>query len=250
MIRNSHQIANVIVMGNWGVGKSQFIEELSNMISQERGIRNIFFDSDRYYFEDAVRKDTAGKAPEPDGSIIGLHSVLVEDGPRGRMIFRALDGTIFNEAHREMLYGLSQCTPGVIRTVEYATGPNNSFQQGEELDQSGRFVVKHLVEGKVILQTFVIELEAPFAVRKKRNTTREDPVDAIAFELYGKPGGKITNEDAALLGENFLHVKNHSVPLERSARRVFQEYLQSRLLRDEREQTIEGDNLHRGTPER
>src|SRR3989344_6232732 len=59
MIRNSHQIANVIVMGNWGVGKSQFIEELSNMISQERGIRNIFFDSDRYYFEDAVRKDTA-----------------------------------------------------------------------------------------------------------------------------------------------------------------------------------------------
>jgi hypothetical protein len=232
--------SNIIVIGNWGAGKTRFFGALTPLIAGEKGIKSIHFDSDRFAFEDAVRSDTDGFSREPDGSIIGPHSILVKDGSKGHMDFRALDGLIFNEAHRRMLSQLARHEPGVLRLVEYASGPSTSFQQGELLDQSGHFVVKTLIESGAIRNTFVIELEAPFELRKIRNKTREDPVDPIAFELYGQPGGDMTMDDSAALGEHFLHVQNRTPGIETLVSRVFYEHLKHRLLLDGHVPSIEG----------
>jgi hypothetical protein len=233
--------STILVIGNWGVGKTRFLSLISPMVAKETGIKQILFDSDRFYFEDAVRRDTAGKTPEADGSFVGPHSVMVADGPKGQMLFRALDGSIFNEAHRRMLASLKDQKAGVIRLVEYATGPSTAFGQGELLDQSAHFVAENLIASGAVPTTLVVELSAPFDIRKRRNAIREDKVDEKAFELYGQPGGGMTEEDASRLGLHFIHVENHTTGLETLVARVFYEHIQPNLLCEGQSSTLRRD---------
>ncbi len=238
-MRDQLRFSNIIVLGNWGVGKTQFIAHLSSMLGQEAGIRRTNVISDRHYFEEAVRADVQGRRPESDGSIRGAHSIMVKDGPRGQMVFRALDGLIFNEAHRQMLASLRQTEPGVVCLVEYATGPNAKFEEGELLDQSAHFVAEQLITSGALINTLVVELRAPFDLRERRNAVRADRVDEAAFQLYGQPGGNMTDEDAQRLGGHFLGIDNHIHGLESLAMTVFGEHIQTRLLHEGEASTLQ-----------
>ena len=216
-------IQHVIVIGNFGVGKTEFIKLLAPRILAESGIHAVVQSSDRLYFEQAVRRDTQGKPIQSDGSVRGAHSVMVKDGVSGHMSFFPLDGSIFNEAHKRMIRDIAgRTSAGTINLVEYATGPNGSFTTGEALDQSARFLVDALDAHHLIDRTLVIELSASFDLRKHRNNTRKDTVEPRAFELYGQPGGNMTDPDADRLGNLFIHLQNEKgVVLDQIVSEVF-----------------------------
>lgn len=236
-------ISNIVTIGNWGVGKSGFLSALTPLIQNEKGIKKVVFDSDRYHFEDVVRADTRGGERLSDGSILGSHSIMVQDGPRGSMRFRVLDGSIFNNEHRKMLQDLVRRESGVVRLIEYATGPTSSFQEGEKLDQSGRFAIKQLITSGAIHSTLLIELGAPYDLRERRNRIRKDRVDEKAFELYGQPGGEVEHDDAIRLGNHFLRAENHVDGIDQLAERIFKIRIQPYLLRDDVITSQEGQSL-------
>ncbi len=213
----NNSMRNIIVMGNWGAGKTTFCGQLQGLLSSELGIQRVVYDSDRFWFEDAVRSDTRGE-----------HSMLVADGPRGHMIFRALDGSMFNQAHRQMIAQLADTEPRVMTVVEYATGQNGKFQEGELLDQSARFLVEHLIQSGAADHTLLIQLYRPFDLRRQSNLVREDATDMTAFDTYGQEGGLVTPEDAARLGENFLPLNNVG-SLEALVANTYRDHIQPRL---------------------
>lgn len=233
-------ISNIIVTGNWGVGKTQLIIRLHNYLTREKGINAVHLMSDRIRFEEAVRLDTLNGARQPDGSIIGPHSILVKDGFPGYMDFRVLGGAPFNQVHRDMLKELRGTTPGEVRLMEYAIGKTTSINKGEVLDQSGHFIVESLIDSGAVDKTLIVQLDAPFNVRRKYQEKRDDPTDMQAFDTYGQPGGLISVRDGRRIGNHLVRVKNKGIDLDTLTERIFFDHIRSRLLRDETHLSIEG----------
>lgn len=244
-----NSIQNIIVIGNWGVGKSEFIRALTAQLATQDGIVEVKHDSDRLHFEDVVRRDTRGRSPSQDGYIYGNHSVLKQDGAPGHMQFMALDGSIFNQSHRCMIRGLRQPEKaGVVRIIEYATGPNRSYKSGEPFNQSAHFLVNELVKNNLVPKTLVVELSAPFSVRKDRNVYRGDTVDAEAFDLYGQAGGAMERSDEIRLMEHFIHIENQKGIVLDEVARELTPWIHALLTKDTKSRGPEG--LRRGKERR
>ncbi len=221
-------IHNIIVTGNWSAGKTTSCKLLQGLLSQETGVKRVLYDSDRLEFEKTVRRDLKEGCREENGVLIGENSMLVADGPPGRMSFRVLKGPKFNKAHQHMIARLADAEPGVITVVEYAIGPNTSYQEGEPLDQSSHFLTEQLIQSGAAGHTLLIQLYRPFGLRRQSNLTREDPTDMDAFDKYGQEGGLMMPEDAARLGENFLHLNNVG-SLEALVANTYRDHIQPRL---------------------
>ncbi len=233
-------ISNIIIAGNWAAGKTQFIVRLRNYVDGEKGINSIHLDSDRFHFEDVVFRDTQNGTVNSDGSITGPHSILVKRAERGHTIFRALDGNLFNEEHKQMVIALKDTRPGEVRIVEYATGPNTSFQKGEVLDQSGHLIVETLIKSGALRSTLLLELSAPYELRHDRNLKRWDPVDETAFERYGQSGGQISKLDELRMRGHLIRINNKKMGLDELVRHMFYRNIQSRLMREFAPNDVEG----------
>lgn len=236
----TREISNLIVMGNWGAGKTQFILRLWHLLEREQGIADVILRSDRLAFEEEVFKDTRGGTKTSEGYIIGNHSILEKLGEPGKSEFKLLDGTLGNLAHVKMLDELKEVNPGVTRVVEYATGPTTAAREGITLDQSAHFVVERTRNSGALKHTLLIELHAPYAERHSRNPDRIDPVAEDAFIIYGQEGGNIGLLDRWILGDHFLPINNSRTDLDRLVQRVYFDTIQRRLMLDENIYSKEG----------
>jgi hypothetical protein len=232
-------ISNVIVAGPWSVGKTQFIGRLRGFLEREQGISLVLQHSDRLAFEDAVLKDTENGIMQPDGSILGAHSLVEKMGGRGEVQFRLLDGSLGNEAHRKMLGELTETKPGTVNLVEYALGKKKSAEEGEKLDQSGHFLVEHLFLSGAIHKTLVIQLYAPYKRRFDWNKGRKDGINEETFSIYAKPGGEISGLDVWRMRNHLIRLNNRG-SLDNLAGQTYYNYIQLRLIKEGDPKTIEG----------
>lgn len=220
------KINGIIVTGKFGAGKSTFVDNLTEQLMS----LSLEFElvSDRLLVEEKILTDIKRGIKLGDGSIMGKHSVLVEDGAPGKRKFQVRDGVLLNYVHDEMIKSLQQRQDGLL-LMEYAIGQRAFFDEGREpLLQSGKDLLTLLEHYKVVDQVVIIEIESSLTNRAEFNSRREDSVPDEAFRRFAQDGGEfypvITSDFA---GIHYL-IKNETfdqnfLPLE--AKRIINTYL-------------------------
>ena len=200
-------ISAILIIGNAGSGKSVIVWYLGSLLDED-GVE-IQYVSDRLGLEEAVIKDTKRARPDNDGVRIGTHSKFIADGPPGFKKVHVLDGYLLNQVHEKMLKGLTKKYRDRFVLLEYAIGPDIPFgNKKEPLLQSVKHVVRKLKTYHLLDSVFVIDVEAPYSVREKRELKRRDAMAAETFHSYFPDGGEITRKDQKILGAHYVRFCN------------------------------------------
>ena len=200
-------ISAILIIGNAGSGKSVIVWYLGSLLDED-GI-DIQYVSDRLGLEEGVMKDTKHTRADKDGVRIGTHSKFIADGPPGFKKVHVLDGCLLNRVHEHMLNGLTKKGRNRFALLEYAIGPDIPFgKKKETLLQSGKHVVRMLKTFHLLDSVYVIDVEAPYAVREKRELRRRDAMAPETFRSYFPDGGQITKRDKKILGVHYVRFNN------------------------------------------
>lgn len=202
-------IDSIFIIGKPGSGKSIFIWYLSSLLGEDRV--SIKYVSDRLGLEAKVLEDVKKVRVNSDGIKIGKHSKLIKDGPPGHRKVHVLDGFFLNQFHKETIKYLSnQPLQKKVLLVEYAIGPNIDFGSGKEpLLQDSHYFVELVKECKIINRVFVVDIEAPLAIREQREVRRPDAMAMETFQAYFPDGGEMKKQDSKILGKHYHRFKNH-----------------------------------------
>lgn len=198
----------ILVIGKPGCGKSIMVWYLGALLDQDG--YSISYLSDRLMLEEGVLVDTRRSKRLADGSKVGKHSKLISDGPPGHRKVHVLDGTILNRVHIAMIQRTARNPHDAIILAEYAIGPVINFGTGKEvLRQSGHDLVRLLQLFHATDCVFVLDVEAPMAVRELREAMRPDAMAPETFRSYFPDGGEMKASDAKKLGSNYYRYVNN-----------------------------------------
>lgn len=199
----------IFVIGKPGSGKSNLIWYLSSLLDED-GVSPKYI-SDRLGLEEATLKEVRYAKPDKDGIKVGTHSKLIADGPPGHRKVHVLDGYLLNNFHIETIKRLSTHSHSTkITLIEYAIGPNIDFGNGKEpLLQDAKHLVTWIKKYHILKTSIVIDVDAPFSVRERREARRPDAMAAETFRAYFPDGGEITKTDAKKLGRHYYRFKNY-----------------------------------------
>lgn len=200
-------IKTIIVIGKPGCGKSIMVWYLSSLLTADG--YEVQYLSDRLELEEAVLKDTHRASRAADGSKIGRHSKLIADGPPGHRKVHVLDGMILNRVHEKMISHLAQKGSQKVVLAEYAIGPDIDFGLGKEpLRQSARHLIGFLQKYKLTDFVFILDVEAPLAIREVREGKRPDAMALETFRAYFPDGGEMGSDDIKKLGGHYYRYYN------------------------------------------
>ena len=200
-------ISAILIIGNAGSGKSVIVWYLGSLLDED-GV-DIQYVSDRLGLEEGVIKDTKHARPDKDGIRIGKHSKFIADGPPGFKKVHVLDGSLLNQVHKKMLKGLMKKGRDRFVLLEYAVGPDIAFgKKKEPLLQSVKHVVRMLKTYHLVDSVFVIDVEASYSVREKRELRRRDAMAPETFRSYFPDGGQATKRDQKILGTHYVRFSN------------------------------------------
>jgi dephospho-CoA kinase len=200
-------ISAILIIGNAGSGKSAIVWYLGSLLDED-GIK-IRYVSDRLGLEKGVIEDTRNARPDSQGVRIGSHSKFIADGPPGFKKVHVLDGVILNNVHENMIKDLTKKGRDTFVLLEYAIGPDIMFGKNKKpLLQSITHVVRMLKTNHLMGSVFVIDVDAPYSVREKRELKRRDAMAAETFHSYFPDGGQMTKSDQKLLGDYCVRFYN------------------------------------------
>lgn len=197
----------ILVIGKPGCGKSIMVWYLGALLDEDG--YSVSYLSDRLMLEEGVLADTRRSRRLADGSKVGKHGKLIADGPPGHRKVHVLDGTILNRAHKDMVRQITQGSHDAVILAEYAIGPVINFGTGKEaLRQSGQDLVRWLQLFHAADHVFILDVEAPMAVRELREAMRPDAMAVETFRAYFPDGGEMTQSDKTKLGNHYYQFRN------------------------------------------
>lgn len=200
-------ISAILIIGNAGSGKSAIVWYLGSLLDEDHV--ETHYVSDRIGLEEAIVRDTRNVRPRKDGVRVGKHSKFIADGPPGFKKVHVLDGVLLNTVHEKMIKDLTKKKRDSFVLLEYAVGPDISFGEKKiPLLQSVTHVVRMLKRYHLIHSVFVIDVDAPYEVREKRELKRRDAMAAETFHSYFPDGGQMTKDDEKILGNHFVRFTN------------------------------------------
>lgn len=198
--------------------------------------------SDRILLEEAVMKDVHYEDPsqhkygEVRGrrGLIGKRSIMFDgDKQPGQKVVEVLDPEMLNEIHDEMvrLAVAHHREDGML--FEYATG-NDVVRDGKVLDQSGDSLVERFRRifktQKAENRILVVEVDASYNERMRRNRGRIDGIDQGTLDLFFQDGGELRESGYNKfreLGIQFHYINNDYNDLYRFTRELEELTLQA-----------------------
>lgn len=216
-------IKAIVITGHYAAGKGDVAIELLPRIESNFPLFTCTPQTDREFLNAAVLRDVYDRSAIRPG-VEGPHSIIRDLGPP--LVFDVKDGTLHRDAHTNMVASIPDTPRHELRILEIATGPDvPSFG----LAQSGAHLVSLLSNFGVIDHTLVIDVYAPFSVRKERNAGRLDRVSDEIMNVAAIDDGGLA-EVRHLLGGHYFQLDNsEDGQLLQQVSLVFESFIRSNL---------------------
>lgn len=180
----------IMVTGKYGAGKSTVRNFLARQLTEDFSWLEVISESDRAHIDAMVIRDVGGRK----SGLEGEHSTLIAVHLSGDLEWAVKSGVLHEQAHVTMFKTIAEdTTPQRLRIVEIANGPNVPLEKGRQpLLQSGDYLLS-IIAGQLAIadRVLVLEAEAPYDVRLRRNVRRLDPIPEHIFQTCAADEGEI-----------------------------------------------------------